>query len=592
MKYLELKNKWFVWPLFLFLLTYIILRAYFVEPFLDELTTFYFYIQRGKILGAEAILDANNHFVNSYFSRAAYLLFGDHFFGFRLLSIGSFVLYFFSTKKIVQQNIDKSVAWIVFLAMNMIPWISDYFSYSRGYGSALAFFFTSFCLLEKWQTDLKPKTYLLTILLFWLTIVSNLSMLVPIFLLFAYSLLQIGLKWSVLKSKILHLIAAAGFLFSLLQVYIYIEKLKSAGALWMGSRAGLWEVTGKSIAFNVLFNDHDNWQLVLSVILGIIVITFFLLWFQKKSFSFINEPIFWITGLLFLVLITTIVMACFLDVNYPLDRVGMYLVPLFILVLGLHFSRFAVIKWLLITLLWFPVSFIWKMNLHTSVFAPADRIQNSFYDKLNQELKPQDIVSADYATSPMYAYHERSKKTRRIAAELSEDSLTRGDYHISWTFSLDWPGYKCIYRDPVSGTRLYKRITKKPESHLILDTLIKNTQSNDGYVNLLKLDLTKHRNLRLIKTWTSGNVVIDKPSMEFNLFHIASKVEGENRILNSSRFDWYFGHQTKYSFDQPGPPLTLNSTDSELIVSLFNPDRRKVAISNARIRVYEVGMVR
>lgn len=586
-RFFDLKNKWFIWPLFLFLMTYAILRAFFVDPLLDEVGTFYWYIQTGKILGADAALDANNHILNSYFSRGMYLLVGDHFFAFRLLSIASFGLYFYSTKYFIQKNIDKSVAWIIFLALNMIPWIFEYFSYSRGYGSALALFFTSFCVLQKWQKTQLPKHYLLLVILFWLTIVSNLSMLIPVVFLFAYTLLQMVLHWKEVKSKLKHIILVCCFLFSLTQIYLYADRLKAAGALWWGSRAGLWEITGKSLAVNVLFNDNDLWQLIISLIFGILAFTFTRIWLRKKTIAFIQEPVFWATGLFFLALISAVFMALFMKVNYPMDRVGMYLVPLFILVLGLNFSRFTALKWLLVALLWFPVSFIWKMNLNTSVFSPADRIQPAMYNRIKKELKPGDVLSGDYSTSVIYAYNERFEAIKHMGVDNFPDTLTRGDYHLSWIHKLDWPNFTCIYQEPVSGTRLYKRISR-PKRHLLLDTVINLENSNALYVPVLSFNLKKYGNPAIIQTWTTGNVSLDKPSLDLNLIHAAVVKNGENRQIHSTRYSWYFGHELNHHFNFPNHPLVMKPDDTDLLLFMVNPETRKVTLKSLRVRIYSV----
>lgn len=585
--YFDLKNKWFIGPLFLFLLTYAILRAYFVDPLLDEIGTFYWYIQTGKILGGDAALDANNHILNSFFSRGMYLLVGDHFFAFRLLSMASFVLYFFATKHFVQKNIDKSVAWVVFLALNMIPWIFEYFSYSRGYGSALALFFTAFCVLQKWQKTQLHKHYLLLLILFTLTIVSNLSMLIPSCFLFAYSLLQMVVHWKNIQSKRWHIILICCFISFIILVYFYLKKLKAVGALWWGSKEGLWEVTGKSLAKNVLFNDNDIWQIILYALFGIIGFTFVMLWLRKKSTAFIDEPVFWTTGLFFLAILSSVFMALFMNVNYPMDRVGMYLVPLFILVLGINFAKFKILKWTLIGLLWFPISFVWKMNLYTSVFSPADRFQTAMYARIEKELKPEDVLSGDYTASIIYAYNERFKATHHMGVDNFPDTLTRGDYYLSWIFEMDWPNYTCIYREPVSGTRLYKRISK-PRRRLLLDTIIQVQNSAELYVPVVSFNLKKYGNPEIVQTWTNGNVSLDKPSIELNLIHAVIMKNSENKQLHSTRFHWYSGDKLNYHFNFPNHPLAMDPDATELLLFLINPQTRTVSLKNLHVRIYSL----
>jgi hypothetical protein len=51
---------------FIFLMSYFLLRAWFVTPMHDEVATFYHYIETGEIWGDQALKDANNHLLNSW----------------------------------------------------------------------------------------------------------------------------------------------------------------------------------------------------------------------------------------------------------------------------------------------------------------------------------------------------------------------------------------------------------------------------------------------------------------------------------------------------------------------------------------------
>ena len=78
------RDTWWALLLFLALLIYLLLRAWFVEPLHDEVATYFFYIYHGDFWGANMVVDANNHLLNSWLCHAIYRVFGDHFFLFRL----------------------------------------------------------------------------------------------------------------------------------------------------------------------------------------------------------------------------------------------------------------------------------------------------------------------------------------------------------------------------------------------------------------------------------------------------------------------------------------------------------------------------
>ena len=106
---INIENKWLIRILFAVLFVYLLLRGIFVEPLLDELGTLHWYIQTGNIINENAVLDANNHLLNSFFSHYAFRLFGDHLIVYRLLALLSFPVYFFSAKKLVIENILEFV---------------------------------------------------------------------------------------------------------------------------------------------------------------------------------------------------------------------------------------------------------------------------------------------------------------------------------------------------------------------------------------------------------------------------------------------------------------------------------------------------
>jgi hypothetical protein len=87
--------KGMTYVLFLFVFTYLVIRAFFNAPILDEIATYFLYIYQGDYWGETIFWDANNHLLNSFIGHHLYPLFKDHINWYRIPHLISFILYFF-----------------------------------------------------------------------------------------------------------------------------------------------------------------------------------------------------------------------------------------------------------------------------------------------------------------------------------------------------------------------------------------------------------------------------------------------------------------------------------------------------------------
>lgn len=586
MSFFHLNQKWFYLPLLIFLCAYSLLRAWFVTPLLDELGTFYMYIQTGKVLGNGAIMDANNHIINSYFGAFVYRFLGDSFFLFRFLSLLSIPIFFFSTKYLVEKIVEKKSQLIVFISLNTIPWIVEYYSYSRGYAFSLAVLFSAFCCLIKWKESKNTRFYSFYLLFLLLACTSNMSLVIPVILLFGYSIILLILNKTLFIRKYIYFGSILFFVAYMTVVYFYLHQLKIRGALWWGSTEGLWEVTGKSISKTIFFTDSDYLKYLILLFLAVIIIGFL---FINKGKSFrenFESNLFWINMLLFSCLTSFVFMAKIMHINYPMDRVGMYLVPVFLLALGATLSHLR-IKWLLLLLIWFPISFVWKMNLNTSIFSPEDRIQSHFMELIERKIENNEIVSMDYVSHLSYAYQQRKKKNSRIAVEYNGDSLTLGDYHVSWVNEISNQNYKCVYREPVSGTRLYKKTTRNKLNRIAFSYFKMKVGSNE-IIDLYDLKISDYWKNKRLKIVVDGKVEMDKKSLNLNLSE--QSFEKDSILLKSEiiRFNWYFGNKTNFHFHFENASFLFNKKQFKLKIALENKDRCRVKVKDLFVKIYVI----
>jgi hypothetical protein len=587
MTFFRLDNKWLIWPLFLFLMGYVLLRALFVEPLFDELATLYWYIQTGYLPGRGATMDANNHVLNSLVSHQFFRLFGDHFFAYRLFALCTFPIYFFASRRFLLKT-KTSFSILIFLALVSVHWIFDYFSFSRGYGPSLAFLMLAFCFIQSWLENHKTTHFISLIFFFIVALLCNMSLLIPLVILLCYLIFISFIQFKQFTGKQLlgFWITTLCFITFLIPVYIYLHKLKKAGALWWGSLDGLWEVTGKSISKNTLFTDNDSLKFILLFLFLFLGVIFLSNWKKIGFIAFIQKPECWIPALFGFSLISFVIFAKFMHVNYPMDRVGMYLVPLFILTVGLLLQKLHIVKWSLLLLLWFPISFVYKMNLNTSIFSPQDRIHRSFYQKMLLEIPSNSSISADYVSQASYAYLTRKEKIPHVATDyLSTDTLSRGDYHISWVEKLNWPDYSCILYEQVSGTRLYKRIAKF-EKQLLLDTLIPSIKSKDSVISIMNFNLEPYSN-KLIQTVIDGSISLDSYCLDLNLRHEVES-QFEERRTDNTRFNWYFGRKNNYQFHYPNHFISILPEDRFLHIRFYNDDLKKVNLNAVHVKIYAV----
>lgn len=588
MTFFRLDNKWLVWPLFVFLMGYAILRALLVEPLFDELATLYWYIQTGYLPGRGATMDANNHILNSLISHQLFRLFGDHFFVYRLFALLTFPIYFFSSRKLLLKS-ASSFSILIFLALVSVHWIFDYFSFSRGYGPSLAFLMLAFCFIQRWFENHRTIHYFGIILSFIIALLCNLSLLIPlVILLFYFSFIFIiRIKDFTMKQGIGFWIITLCFATFLIPVYIYIHKLKKAGALWWGSKDGLWEVTGKSISKTIFFSDHTAIKNLLIFWIAFISIKLISRLRNNDLRNLCCDLSWWIPALFSVTLLGIELSSKLLDVNYPMDRVGMYLVPLFILSFGFTIQKSDVLRWSLLLLLWFPVSFVAKLNLNTSVFSPEDRIHRSFYQKMFLKIPSNASISADYVSQASYAYLTRKETIPHIATDyLPTDTFSRGDYHISWLEKVNWPDYSCILQDPISGTRLYEK-TSKFEKQLILDTVIKQLKSKKREIPVLDFDLSPFTDKR-IQTLVEGRIQLNKYCLDLNLRQEVQSRKGAIRRTDNTRFNWYFGRKTDYRFHYPNHLISVLPEDQLLHIRFYNDDLNEVNLSTIRVKIVVV----
>lgn len=360
---------------------FLVLRAIYVPLVHDELATFFYYIQPfeyNPLTGANP--DANNHILNSILGAISHNLFGYSSLSIRLPNLLSFIFYAFFVFKIGSSLKNEIVSWTYYIAMLGVIYFIQFFALSRGYGMSMAFLMGSIYYTLSLYEKPSFKTSFFNSLFLIFALFANMALLPLVLLLF---LIQILLIWKKIKFdyKIISLaLISLGFIGLAIVISL---KMKEEGSLYYGDLDGYWEVTVKSQLLMLFENSGKYLQMTLGVLLlGVVFLYGVLFSKEKKEFFIKKENLFII--LLVGVVMGTFLMAQILKVNYPEDRVGLYLYPLLLGVICFGVDRIKT-KWsyiLLLPLFAMPFHFVTALNFDKVSVWKGDNIPDRFYEEI------------------------------------------------------------------------------------------------------------------------------------------------------------------------------------------------------------------
>mgnify|MGYP005988876317 CR=1 FL=1 len=576
--------------LLILLFGYLLIRAIAVVPMHDEIATFYHYIETGRIFEMGMVFDANNHFLNSYLGRFFYLIGLDHYFFFRIGNVLAFVLYFFGLRKLIQpiENFWQRILTLV--ACCSVPFVLEYFAYSRGYGMAMGFFVWLIYYAIKWANNHDIRSAFMLAFFTFFTLFSNLIFTGSFCIVFALLLWIFFVNRTSFstRDKWRFWIILVALLTSVSPLMAYSFFLKKIGALYYGSLDGLWEVTGKTLSTYVFFVDGEwmKWVLLLTIVTGAIIYVKRLIassinTFLKKTDQLIALFFY---GNLVIILILALVM----QVNYPEDRAGMYLIPLFILLFSYNLQKFKWTRLTNVVLLFFPISLLAHLSTDNSVFSPDMRIRTPFYEKVRAEIKTDETISLYPTMHLVWNFCERGQEQKIVpnAAREFDPSydliLTRSELVPK---NLKKEGYHKVLEDNKTGQVLlrkqdaFKRIVR-------LDEKITPLSSARDTIELLEIPISESWRNRKLIVQIKSEIQVDE-EFESLMMKYASREESGKEIQygyteqrwNHKRGKKAFPIEMNYVFKEFMP------NEKKLHLYLLNRFKRKVSFAGGSIKI-------
>ncbi len=366
MKSLFRLNKEGVLYLFLssMLFIYLLVRAHYVPFTHDEASTFFRYVQISNLMPEFSREALNNHFVNTILTYVSYLLFGSSKIALRLPNLLIAVLYMVFLYKIAQFLSNSNYRWGFIIVMLFTHFFVEFFAVSRGYGMSMAFFMTAFYFLIKAIKSNKLENHVYVSLFSSLMIAANMNMVIPSIAIVLFQILQIFYQRKNILSRQIWMIPVFLFIsfITIAATFLYLNKLKQFDAFYLVSEnVGFFKSTVVTL-LSMLTGAYNIFGLVVIIMLSTLVIIITI----RQIFKLRLKFLFSVNSAFVFVLLTSLtgifLVVKLFDVNFPEDRVVMYLFPLFIGSLffvldSLVGNKYRFLYQFLIPLLFFPIYF-------------------------------------------------------------------------------------------------------------------------------------------------------------------------------------------------------------------------------------------
>lgn len=364
---------------------YLIIRAVLVPPAMDEVTTFFFYIQPGSFQPHYAFLDANNHLLNSLLGHLCYLLLGEGMIVIRIPNLIGYIIYAYYGFKLFKMlsNVYAKITLIVLLFCTQ--YIVEFFAVSRGYGLSFAFLLGVFYHLIKIVSDFHKRDFYWGILLNILMILANLSLISwsPIF--FILFITVVIIKGNIKKNYPGILIASLVYFSTFIYLFIYVWALKKEGSLYLWGGHTFYEVIFLGLS-KELGLTNLTYGLLITIPLLIVWLLSFLLNIKRM-----RSPEYILFGLFICFNLGFILARHLLNTNYPPFRTGIQIY--LVLILGvIHFvekNKYKIMNFIfLIPGIYISIFFACNLNTTHVVHWEREAIPVSFADtvvKMNQQ---------------------------------------------------------------------------------------------------------------------------------------------------------------------------------------------------------------
>lgn len=498
------------------ILGYIIARAVLVPFVHDEAATYSMYVQMGEWLPWRSHWDAGNHFLSTGLGIIADRVFGMEQWVLRGASVLAYVLYALIAWRVGGHVKDKLVRWCSWSGLLLCPFVLEFFSLFRGYGPALAFLMLGLDGLLRlvrsgnvWSASQAlvgfalANACILSLLTLWLVALPVIAW-----------LMLTEVRTNAQRTRRIMLWSALGFVPFVFALRVSRE-MQAAGLFYYGSLDGFMDVTLRTLCGFVL-GSGDAWVMgIVLVLLASVTSVAVHLWWRSGSWC---HPLVVCAGLLWADVLSRILMARLLGVNYPEDRAALHMVPLFIIALALALDVLAVhnapARYGAFLLLYLPLRTLATINTtHTSLW-PDESPPARFIQRMDELQKQQGrpLLIGAYRQMNRSLPFAAGQHEVELPMPLTEGfpsgphdvRIARPD-HIAAASA----GYRILDHDPGTGLTLLQRERPLP---LFSQPLVQQPSrtTSDEFIGVLDSDTLQGGTDHLVEV--SGRLTTDGPA--------------------------------------------------------------------------------
>lgn len=446
------RESWVFLVLLSLVWIYVIIRCSTVALIHDELVTKWAYMIPWNFLPYQGYVDANNHFLLSFFSGLFIRIFDStSTLILRLPLILAFPVYALALYKLGRYFQHRISRWAFWILLGCCPFLVEFFSLARGYGLSLAFLALGLWGMAAYWHSFRFR-YLGAGLTSWsLAVTANLTLL-PL----AWAFLILGLI-QLLKRKQYR---QAFFLLPQVTLLIYLLDyafhLRSLEKLYYGGQEGLISTTLDSLSPLVwgIGSDAINYGWALLLVASLLIYGFCVL----RDADWQDPRLIW-PLLLLLSLANIFGPHYLLGVNFPEDRTALYLVVAFGGALVASFDQIRMRYASLIPALAMAFTALASVNTsHSRIFA-HEHLASSLLQAIPDQVQGIPPATAGRFWEIAHA-RDRQDPSRMLAfqnAPSAADSLYDYIIQLPQGWPALHPSYRAIQTDPISDLKLYER---------------------------------------------------------------------------------------------------------------------------------------
>jgi hypothetical protein len=577
---------------------YLTARAILVPMGHDELATFYYFVQSGKVSPFFSNIDTNNHFLNSALTWGSYYLSGPSPLALRLPNLLFIPLFFYALCRLCRFIGNQILRIVFFVSVAFTLHLIEFFALSRGYGMSLALMMASLSCLSEGLLNRRLNTFLCSLLLIFTACLANLALIHTFLLILMVTVTVFASEksWNRLKSGLLILVLG---IFPFLLILFQILYIKANSGLIAGAPENFWKTTILSL-FTYLFETKALIAGIAAAFLfGSILLLFILNIRNNPGFAtLLRSPARVITGLFFGNILIILILGLFFHVNYPDDRIGTYLYllalcALFLLAGNIRLRPAASIL-LSLPFLLILFSFIRLFNFSYSIWYKYDVIPERYYETVMSNRSPEGFpptVAAHGLRILCWSYLDYRHGGNASPIFFTHFPDYNADFQIVNLNMI--PGWQKVYDtvdyDPVSERHLLKKRDSEPGPVVLEDTLLMTTGSSAEFIGLSegKADSLCGKSIRIdLKSGFSSPAVPLNARIVFDVWDKDNKsLRYEYIQLNWLRNNWSGSNgdfsNTMLVYQVPGSASTYK-------LYLWNIDKAECSVKGGHMTIREV----